>query len=59
MSSWQQGLIRCPLPGVTIDNQRVLDNAGALAMTQVPARFAGVYWCWRDWSGNGFGFGNA
>lgn len=27
-----------PLPGVTIDNQRVLDNAGALAMTEVPAR---------------------
>lgn len=26
------------MPGVTIDNQRVLDNAGALAMTEVPAR---------------------
>ena len=27
-----------PLPGITIDNVRVLDNAGALSMTEVPAR---------------------
>ena len=27
-----------PLPGVEVDNVRVLDNAGALAMTEVPAR---------------------
>jgi dihydrolipoamide dehydrogenase len=30
------------LPGVAIDNQRVLDNAGALAMGQVPTRLGVV-----------------
>jgi len=30
------------LPGVTIDNVRVLDNAGALAMTEVPSRLGVV-----------------
>lgn len=36
------------LPGVTIDNQQILDNRGALALTAVPPRLR----CdrrWRDW----------
>ncbi len=31
-----------PLPGVTIDNRRVLDNEGALAMPEVPKRLGVV-----------------
>jgi len=31
-----------PLPGATIDNQRILDNAGALALAQVPKKLGVV-----------------
>lgn len=32
------GSVPRPLPSVAVDNQRILDNAGALALTEVPAR---------------------